>query len=209
MTTIERQFGVPRSTLSLWFRDIKLTEEQRTRLMRNRQDGWQKARQSAVQWHNRQKQGRLLQADREAAGVLDRIDITPEVLDIALAMLYFGEGAKNNVTSISNSNPTVLRFVLAVLYKNYGLTPADIRCNLHLRADQDGRVVQQYWEAELELPASCFRYIAYDQRTKGKPTYKSYMGVCVVTCPKIAIQRKLISLYNQFCKQIAESTRGA
>lgn len=209
MTVIEREYGIPRSTLSGWFRGIKLTESQRTNLMKNQQDGWEKARKSAVKWHNNQKQNRLLEAEHAAAEVLGRISITPELLDITLAMLYFGEGAKNNTTSISNSNPVVLRFVLAVLKVNYGVETEQIRCDLHLRADQDGSAIQQYWQEELSLPASCFRYIAYDKRTIGKATYDGYMGVCVVTCSKIAIQRKLISLYNQFCSRVSATVLDA
>ncbi len=209
MSVIEQKYGIPRSTLSGWFRDIKLTETQRTKLMKNQQDGWAKARKGAVKWHNEQKQARLLQAELEASEVLNRITVTSDVLDLALAMLYFGEGAKKNTTSMGNSNPAVLRFLLAVLYANYSVSPDDIRCDLHLRVDQDGYVVQQYWQKELGLPASCFRYIAHDKRTAGKPTYDGYMGVCIVTCSKIAIQRKLISLYNQFCSQVSESIVGA
>lgn len=209
MSVIEQEYGIPRSTLSGWFRDIKLTEPQRLKLMKNRQDGWKKARESAVKWHNTQKQNRILQADQEAAEVLKRTTLTPELLDIALAMLYFGEGAKNNTTSMGNSNPIALRFMLTVLYANYNVTTSEIRCDLHLRADQDGRIVQEYWQRELNLPASCFRYIAYDKRTVGKATYDGYMGVCVVTCSKIAIQRKLISLYNQFCSQVSAPITGA
>jgi hypothetical protein len=209
MTVIEQRYGIPRSTLSGWFRDIKLTEPQRTRLMKNQQDGWKKARENAVKWHNKQKQDRLLQADQQAAKTIEHATITPELLDITLAMLYFGEGAKNGTTSMSNSNPLALRFMLSVLYVNYGITPSQIRCDLHLRADQNSQTVQQYWQEELKLPASCFRYTAYDKRTVGKATYDDYMGVCVVTCQKIAIQRKLISLYNQFCSQVSESIMGA
>ncbi len=209
MTVIERQYGIPRSTLSGWFKDITLSEEQRTRLMRNSQDGWKKAREKAVLAHNALKVERLSAAEREAATTMSRLQITPETLDLAFAMLYFGEGAKKNKTSIGNSNPLVLRFVLAVLYNNYAITTSQIRCDLHLRADQDGDAMKRYWAKELNLPLSQFRYVAYDKRSAGKPTYDHYKGVCIVTCPQIAIQRKLISLYNQFCTKVSEEILGA
>ncbi len=208
MTVIERQYGIPRSTLSGWFKKIVLTEDQRTSLMKNKTDGWKKARESAVIWHKEQKKIRLKNAENDAMRVLDSLEISDELLDVALAMLYFGEGAKSGKTSIGNANPVVLKFVLAVLYKNYDITSADIRCDLHLRADQDGKAMQKYWEQELMLPSSCFKYIAYDKRTAGKPTYEHYKGVCVITCNQIAIQRKLISLYNHFCNQVSKSVLG-
>ncbi len=209
MTTIEQKYGIPRSTLSGWFKDINLSEKQRTRLMKNRQDGWKKAREKAVLTHAAMKAARIKAAEESASATVSRLELTPEILDITLAMLYFGEGAKRNATSIGNSNPLVLRFVLAVLYKNYSLQASDIRCDLHLRADQNGEAMKQYWAKQLSLPLSQFRYITYDKRTLGKPTYDHYKGVCVITCNKIAIQRKLISLYNQFCTKVSEEILGA
>ena len=38
MTTIERKYCIARSTLSGWFKEVELSEEQRTRLMKNSQD---------------------------------------------------------------------------------------------------------------------------------------------------------------------------
>ena len=210
MTIIERRYGIPRSTLSGWFKDISLTEADRTRLMKNRQDGWKKARQKAVLTHNPQKQARLEAAEQAASQAIQQLDTNNSaLLDLAFAMLYLGEGAKNNATSIANSNPMVLRFVLAVLFKNYNLTPKDIRCDLHLRADQNGAALQRYWANELKLPIECFKYVAYDKRSRNKPTYTHYKGVCVVTCNQIAIQRKLIAVYNQFCTKISDDILGA
>ena len=203
MSVIEKQYGIPRSTLSGWFKNIPLSEKQRTHLMKNRQDGWKKARTHAVVAHRKMKQQRLDDAVAAATKTLDALLLSDEVIDIALAMLYLGEGAKNGTTSIANSNPMVLRFVLAALYRNYGVIPQHIRCDLHLRADQDGSALTSYWMHELHLPKECFKYIAYDQRSVGKPTYADYKGVCVITCHQIAIQRKLISLYNEFCERVS------
>lgn len=209
LSIIEKKYGIPRSTLSGWFKDISLSEEQRTKLMENSRDGWKKARASAVVWHNKQKLQRLEVAETQAKEVLQRVSLTPEVLDIALAMLYLGEGAKSGTTSIANSNPTVLRFVLSVLYRNHKVSPKMLRCDLHLRADQNSEELKRYWSKELQLPLENFKYTAYDKRSIGKPTYDNYKGVCVITCHQIAIQRKLIALYNQFCEKVSQLNVGA
>lgn len=209
MTAIEKKYGIPRSTLSGWFKNIPLSETDRTKLMQNKKDGWKKAREKAVLAHRAMKENRLNDAEIAATKTLDKLAISPEVLDLAFAMLYLGEGAKNGVTSIANSNPLVLTFVLSVLYANYDVKPQNIRCDLHLRADQDGEAMKLYWSSALGLPLGCFKYVAYDKRSIGKPTYDSYKGVCVVVCHQIAIQRKLISLYNQFCAKVSKEITGA
>lgn len=209
MTVIERRLGIPRSTLSGWFKEVILTEEQRTKLMKSGKDGWAKARIHAVETHRNQKASRLLKAKQEAVYVLDKIELTDEVLDLAFAMLYLGEGAKNNTTSLASSDPVILKFVLVVLKRNYGITPDMIRCELHLRMDQDANILKAYWSGQLGVPLERFGYVAFDKRSKGKPTYAHYKGVCVLACGNIAIQRKLIYLYNLFCERVATLDVGA
>lgn len=209
MTVIERKLGIPRSTLSGWFKTVEITEEQRLSLMKNRQDGWQKARENAVLRHREQKALRLLKAKEEALKTLDNIELTDEVLDLALAMLYWGEGAKSGGTSIASSDPIILRFVLMVLKRNYGVTAGMIRCDLHLRMDQDVSKLKEYWAGELDIPLEGFKHAAFDKRSTGKPTYDHYKGVCVISCGQIAIQRKLIYLYTLFCERVAAIGGGA
>ncbi len=209
MTIIERRLGIPRSTLSGWFKAVPLSEEQRTRLMKNSRDGWAKARLRAVESHRAMKEIRLLEAKKSAEQTLAKIQISSEVLDLAFAMLYFGEGAKTGGTSLASSDPAILRFVLFVLRNNYGVSNDKIRCDLHLRMDQDADMLKQFWAEELDLPIDRFKYVAFDKRSAGKPTYAHYNGVCVVSCGQIAIQRKLIYLYNLFCERVAELHVGA
>ncbi len=209
MTIIERRFGIPRSTLSGWFRSVALTDKQQLRLTQNSRDGWAKARIKAVESHRAKKTLRLLDAKQAAIETLEKIELTSEVLDLAFAMLYLGEGAKSNVTSLASSDSRILRFMIAVLKRNYNIAPESLRCDLHLRMDQDGDESKKHWAKQLDLPITCFRYVAYDKRSKGKPTYDHYKGVCVISCKTIAIQRKLIFLYTLFCEKVTSLGAGA
>ena len=75
MTVIERRLGIPRSTLSGWFKDVVLSEEQRVSLMKNKQDGWLKARANAVESHKAQKAARLLEAKQSALEASSKLHI--------------------------------------------------------------------------------------------------------------------------------------
>lgn len=209
MTVIEGKLGIPRSTLSGWFKIIELTPNQKSALQQNSSKGWIKARNAAQQWHNEQKKLRLLKAKDEAIATLANIELTPATLDLAFAMLYFGEGAKNNTTAIANSDPKILKFVLKVLEMNYATTTDMVRCELHLRSDQDPLKSKDYWSKELGIPLENFRGCYIDKRSIGRPTYDHYKGVCVLYCGGIAIQRKLMYLYTLFCEKIAELERGS
>ena len=99
--------------------------------------------------------------------------------------------------------------MLIVLRRNYGIAPSMVRCDLHLRMDQDANELKEYWSNELEVPIDRFKYVAFDKRSEGKPTHDHYKGVCVIACGNIAIQRKLIYLYNLFCEKVAAMDVGA
>src|SRR5579864_8104595 len=133
---IEAFLGIPRSTLSGWFKNLEISEEHKSQLMKNKEEAWTRARLKAAESHRAQKALRMLEAERAAKSILEKLDINnPEILDLAFAMLYLGEGAKNNSSSIASSDPMILKFVIAVLVKNYNSKLNNLFCDLHLRAD--------------------------------------------------------------------------
>ncbi len=205
--TIEKQIGINRSTLGGWFRNIHLSKKKRERLHRAWKRALVTARMKAVLWHNEQKRKRLAEAESEAAKTLSRIDIKDiDIVDLAFAALYYGEGSKKNVeTGIGSSDPLILRFSLAVLKKVYNLNLASIRCELYLRADQKPKKEIRYWSRELGLSESQFKQINIDRRTEGKKTFENYHGVCGLRCGHVAIQRKLVYLSQAFFKEIGST----
>ncbi len=200
---IEKKLGIPRSTLSGWFKNVVMDDTHIARLQKNKEEAWARARINSVISHRAQKAARIANAQAEAQKVINRLDFSNDLLDIAFAMLYLGEGAKSGGTSIASSDPKILRFVLTALDRVYVLKREVIRCELHLRMDQDSDELKQYWSQVLRIPLENFKYAAYDKRSEGRPTYPHYNGVCVLQCGNVAIQRKLISLYNLFCEKVA------
>lgn len=203
---VESKFGIPRSTLSGWFKNIKLSKKHEKALKLRWENALVEAREKAVIWHNKQKELRLLKAEQEAETILSRINVYDKnIIELGLAMLYLGEGAKNACTAIGNSNPLILKFFLSIMQKMYGLEINNMRFDLHLRYDQDPLKMKKYWANQLKIPIKRIKGIAIDRRTKGKKTYDNYKGVCVVDCASVAIQRKLVYLSNKFCNKIIEN----
>ncbi len=212
ITRIEKELGIPRSTLSGWLKGVILTKKQRETLGRNRYHALIKARKAAVLWHNQQKQERLRKAENDAGKVLDRINSKDkDILELALAILYLGEGFKRSVeTAIGSSDPLTLKFFLTILSRVYNIDISKIRCELYLRADQSPRRIIRFWAKELGLPLTSFKQINVDRRTIGSKTYPNYHGVCSLRCGNVAIQRKLVFLGNKFFeKTVKEYARLA
>ena len=173
--TIENRLGIPRSTLSGWFKEIKLSKTNQERLNKKWLNSLVKARKKAVSWHNNQKQERLRYAEDEARHVLEALTINNSAtLELALAILYFGEGSKKNCeTAIGSSDPLMLKFFVTLLKNNYHVDIKKIRCELGLRADQDPEKMKRFWARELRLPLSNFKQVNFDKRTQGSKTYSS------------------------------------
>ncbi|HEY4513789.1 MAG TPA: hypothetical protein VJH69_00505 [Candidatus Paceibacterota bacterium] len=146
----------------------------------------------------------------EAAKTLARIDhANDDIAELALALLYFGEGMKKtSSTAMGNSDPLILRFFVRMLQRLYQVPLADMTCELHLRADQDAKKMIRFWSRTLGIPSANFGKPSYDPRTAGRPTYSHYKGVCIVRCARVAIQRKLIYIAETFCGKIAEGKGG-
>jgi len=208
---IEYNLGIPRSTLSGWLKNIELSQKQKEKLTQNWKNALIKARKKAVLWHNTQKEKRLKKAENQAIETIRGIDITDKkILELALAILYMGEGTKRKIeTSIGSSDPLILKFFVATLKTLYNFNPEKIKCQLNLRADQNPEKMKYFWSKELGVPINNFGYVNLDKRTIGSKTYPHYKGVCHVLCGNVAIQRKLIYLSEIFCRKVIEKYLGA
>ncbi len=203
---VETKLGIPRSTLSGWFKDIELSQTKKN-ILKNK---WKKAlvyaRAKAILWHNQGKAERLNDAEKYADEVLGKIDLNDKsVLELALAMLYLGEGFKTKNTGMGNSDKKILKLFLSCIEKLYAISRNTLSCHLHLRADQNPDKMKRFWSKELNIPFKNFLATSLDMRTKNKPTYKHYKGVCIISVGNIAIQRRLLYLSDKFCEKITNT----
>src|SRR3989344_4041694 len=72
---VEISLGIPRSTLSGWFKSVELTHRQKINLKNRHKENLIKAREKAIIWHNNQKINRIMDAERKADTLLLKIKI--------------------------------------------------------------------------------------------------------------------------------------
>lgn len=207
---VATRLGIAKSTLSHWFRHITLSSYHKKLLQKRHEVALVKARKEAIKWHNTQKARRLERAQEDASALLSNIDMKDtSIVELALALLYLGEGMKKSIsTAMGNSDPLILRFFVSALEHLYDVPRTDMKCEIHIRADQDPNEIIRYWSKTLHIPAANFSKPSIDKRTAGRPTYLHYKGVCVVRCSRVAIQRKLMYIATTFCGEIADGMRA-
>lgn len=201
---IEIALEIPRSTLSGWLKDVELSPSQRKVLLSKNRMGLTKARVLAAKAH---KDNKLRRIESVNAAINSTLRSLPTddmaILELALAMLYFGEGSKTKQgLRLGNSDPRIIHFYVDSLKKLYGLTENSLYFALHLRADQDVEKEKIFWSQALDMPVSNFRYHIKDLRTAGKPTRPGYHGVCLAQGGPVEIQRRLMYLSEAFCERV-------
>ena len=197
---IEIKLGVARSTLSGWLRHVELSEEQKQKLEQRWRQALVSARKGALVWHNGEKAKRVEMVEKSAQEFLTNVAKDNSILEVALAFLYLGEGAKTQSrTSLGSSDIRIARFFVESIMLLYEVPKDKIHCNLHLRADQNSDEMIEYWSSMLHLPRTSFGKSSFDIRTRGRATYSTYKGVCLITCGRVDIQRRLMYIANGLC----------
>lgn len=198
---INKEYGIPKSTLSCWFKKIKLNKLQKEKIYKSASIKMDNARKKALLWHHSQKESRIKIAENEADTVINNLDKSNlDILELALSFLYLGEGSKNGLTSMGNANPLVLKFFIKAIMRIYPNAKLG-RCQLHLRSDQNELDSIKYWSKELNISEKQFDFVK-DKRIAKTRTYPSYHGVCVIRFTEVAIQRRLLFISHKFCNII-------
>lgn len=155
---------VSKSTLSLWLRDIEMTEEQRT-LLRER-----RARSDTARWQSLRQRNEM----RRAKTVADAKSQIPEAiaeseLFVAGVAAYWAEGAKHKpwrpecrVTFINSDMEMILLFMRWLQLLGYGTDRCTFRLSIHETADL--AAATSYWSDVVGVPVAQF----------SKPTIKRH-----------------------------------
>lgn len=177
---IAHRVGASKSSVSLWVRDIELTDGQRLALLErnpayNRQlSGWTKvAERRRAERIAYQDDGRRRARGRDPGFV-------------AGCMLYWAEGSKaRNQLQFSNADPVMARFFVDFLKRHFGLRGAEIRITCHLYADHLEKQIEieQHWLDALGLPPESLRKSVvnvYSKYSKRKRVGNLPYGTCRV-----------------------------
>ena len=143
---IARVLRVAQSSVSVWVRDIELTEKQHQELIH-------RARCSRVQAWSAYWRGRRRTFQEHGRQIARR----GEGLHAAGCMLYWAEGEKasRNVARIANADPELVRLFLRFVRAYFEVSDEQIRVTCNLFADhlERQREIEQFWLDTLELPA--------------------------------------------------------
>jgi hypothetical protein len=203
---IRAQTGISLGTLSNWLRHIELTAEHEQRLQARLRAN-RGAFAARVLPINRERYQRARQ-EAYAAGAA-RVAALPAsrtVDELALAMLYAGEGSKHSGhVEMANTNPDVLRYFLWALRSLYQIE--DGRLSLRLNLVEGARASEAehlaWWAAQLGCGLDHFRKSQFDSRKPAAVLTGGYHGVCTVSINDTRLQQRILGLAWTYMQQTA------
>jgi transcriptional regulator with XRE-family HTH domain len=194
---IEALTGISRSTLSHWLRDIPLAPEQQARL--NERLRANRATFAARAWKvNRDRYKRAREeACQSGANVIAELPNEVCVDELALAMLYLGDGSKSgNRVQMASTNPAILRYFLWAVRSLYEVEEERLsfRLNLVEAARPLERKLLQWWTRELGCRRGQFIKTQFDARSHRTRVTEDYHGVCTITYGSTYLQERILGL---------------
>jgi len=150
---IKKLLKVSKGTLSLWLRDYPLSK-QRIRELRD----WNEQRiERFRETMRKKKEARLDKTYKKQRKYI--FPLGKRELFLGGLFLYWGEGSKTRTSdiSISNTDPSVIKFFIAWTTKCLKIPQKDLRVQLHLYGDMDIKKELRFWSRALEIPLSQFR----------------------------------------------------
>lgn len=187
--------GVSRSSISLWVRDIELTNEQHEALRRRmgaRIDG---SRANAVLALARRKKAQEHGRARARKG---------QLLHAAGCMLFWAEGSRaRNTLEFVNSDPAMMKFFVRFLRSCYRVPTAKMKVTCNLFADHESRQreIEDFWLRMLNLPRSCLRQSTVNRFSKysqKKRRNKLPYGTCRITVCDTRLVQNLYGAIQEY-----------
>lgn len=192
LRAISSKIKCSKSVVSVWIRDIKLTDEQIDKLKSN-QD---KARARAAKHPNssRQKWGRIRSAFRSKAEKDIPKRCSKETLKIAGSCLYWAEGynASRNAIIFANTDPRMIKLIMRFFREACKIPEAKFRGKVAIHPHLHVRKAERYWSGVSSIPLEQFNkpLLAVSRASKQKRdtlpfgTFSILIGD-VYTCSKI------------------------
>lgn len=195
LKAIAAEVGVSLSSVSLWTRDISISDEQRSRNLSLATSARSK-RWAAL---NRERRLGYQRAGREQARRGD-----PE--HRAGCMLFWAEGAKDrNTCCFANSDPDMVRIMRTFLTNQFGVAAADFRVRLNVYTGNRLSLadIEQHWLRVLELPRSCMDKHTVDSlptSSSGRRINKLPHGVCTLKVHSTRIVQEIYGAIQEYAE---------
>jgi transcriptional regulator with XRE-family HTH domain len=194
LNEISKQVGVSKGSVSLWVRDINLTNEQKEKLQLkdkayiNHSETFRKRRKE-YQYQGRQKSKEL------------------DSLYAFGCALFWGEGTKRkNYVTITNSDEKLLIFFVNFLKKYFNINPESFGIYIQYYEGNGLSLedINLYWCNLLNLPQKCIRKATMKGKYYTKTKTKHPYGICSVSIGNTEVAMQIFGSIKEYIGDTSE-----
>ena len=148
---IKKIIKVSKSTLSYWLKDVPLTKEQKKRLYTNSIAILSKGPQSQKERRKREIQEIIKKSEQEI-----KKPISFETYRLFGVALYWAEGDKKNGLCVTNSDPSLILFMVKWFKDILGISPKNTKAYLNIYPQQNDLKIKKFWSQLTGIPLENF-----------------------------------------------------
>jgi len=153
LNEIRQTLGVAKSSVSLWVRDVQLTESQKHRLAKK---GFYREtvelRRTNRLRNEKQKRDKVILAAKQSIPTISK-----KQLWLIGVMLYWAEGGKTQRTvRFSNGDPEMIKIMTTFFRAVCEVPEEKFRGYIHIHPHLDHKIAEQYWSQISGVPLSQF-----------------------------------------------------
>ena len=173
---ILRKIKVSKSTLSVWLREVELTEEQKIRLLDKKDRARYEVAKRKVADRKKRTKEIITKAKKEV-----HILRQDSLFFVGLS-LYWAEGAKNPVEAVkfANSDEKMILLIMKWFRKVCKVPEKKFKIHIHMHSLHVRKDIIEYWSAITQVPSNQF-YRPYIKPTSlGQRKNILYNGTCSI-----------------------------
>jgi transposase-like protein len=179
---IAASLGVAKSSVSVWVRNVKLSNKQISKLSKNNFSKLvvEKRRTSRIIHEEAKRDAIMFEASRDIA------KISKHELRLMGLCLYWGEGGKTNqgVARISNSDPKIISIMMRFFREICSVEESKFRGHIHTYSHLNAQLAEEYWSSISKIPKRQFykTYIKKSVGSQGKRDKLPYGTFDIYVC---------------------------
>jgi len=200
---IKKIINVSKSSLSLWLKDIILTNEQVQGLMMKKVRAVERYKKSMRKRRKERLNGYYEDQIRKW------IPLSQREKFIAGLFLYWGEGNKvsTNAVNISNTDPSVIRFTVYWINKCLQIPEKDIYIKLHLYSDMNIEYETEFWSKTLGINKERFTKPYIKESLRKDVDQKGFgHGTCNISVYRTVIKENIMmaikAISDNYAKEV-------
>lgn len=197
---IARELNVSKGTVSLWVRDISLSERAKRKIESLRSAG-QIASQKAL----KERTGRALSsAKAEAEALVNALHYDREMALVLCSLLYWCEGTKrhnDNEFTFSNSDPALVQAFMVFMRRSLTLSEIKFRVKMHLHEYHNEAVEKRFWSKITRIPENQFQSTFWKSNT-GNNIHPGYRGCAHIRYHDVRVSRAIYATARAFLENV-------